>query len=162
MANPASAPENRLPESKLEVRRMFTAPREKVFEAWTQRDKVEKWMCRFPKHETRYTAYDARPGGTNVMEVENPQGETFKQSVTFCDIEPPKKLVFTWAWQKFSASGQKIDEVHDTLVTVEFQPRGTFTEVILTHEGFRNAEQREAHNKGWNGCLDLLEAELKA
>jgi uncharacterized protein YndB with AHSA1/START domain len=155
MVNPASGPE-----TKLEVRRMFTAPREKVFEAWTQREKLEKWMCRFPRHETRYTASDARPGGTNVMEVKNPQGETFKQSVTFRDIEPPKKLVFTWDWQKFAASGQKVDEQLDTLVTVEFQPRGTFTEVILTHEGFRNADQREAHNKGWNGCFDRLEEEL--
>lgn len=85
-------------------------------------------MCRFPRHETRYTASDARPGSSNVMEVTNPQRETFKQNVTFRDIEPPKKLVFTWDWQRLSASGQKVDETHDTLVTVEFQPRGTFTE----------------------------------
>jgi uncharacterized protein YndB with AHSA1/START domain len=157
MANPAYAPE-----TKLEVRRMFAAPREKVFEAWTQREKVEKWMCRFPRHETRFTTSDARPGGTNVMEVKNPQGETFKQSVTYRDIEPPKKLVFTWDWQKFSASGEKVDEARDTLVTVEFEPRGIFTEVILTHEGLATAAQREAHSKGWNGCFDRLEEELKA
>lgn len=157
MANPAYGPE-----TKLEVRRMFVASREKVFEAWTQREKVEKWMCRFPKHETRFSASDARPGGTSVMEVKNPQGETFKQSVTYRDIEPPKKLVFTWDWQKFSASGEKVDEARDTLVTVEFQPRGTFTEVILTHEGLATADQREAHSKGWNGCFDRLEEELKA
>jgi len=53
------------PEAKLEIRRMFAAPREKVFEAWTQREKLEKWMCRFPHNETRYTAVDVRPGGTN-------------------------------------------------------------------------------------------------
>ena len=157
MANPAYAPE-----TKLEVRRMFAAPREKVFEAWTQREKVEKWMCRFPRHETRFTTSDARLGSTNVMEVKNPQGETFKQSITYRDIEPPKKLVFTWDWQKFSASGKKVDEALDTLVTVEFQPRGTFTEVFLTHEGFTNAEAREAHNRGWNGCFDMLEKALEA
>ena len=156
MANPASAPE-----TKLEVRRMFTAPREKVFEAWTQREKVEKWMCRFPRHETTFTTSDARPGGTTLLEVKNPQGESFKQSITYQEIEPPKKLVFTWDWQKFSAAGEKLDEAHDTLVTVEFQQRGTFTEVILTHEGLRNAAQREAHSKGWNGCFDRLELELK-
>ena len=150
------------PETKLEVRRMFVAPREKVFEAWTQREKVEKWMCRFPRHETRFTASDARPGVTNVMEVKNPQGETFKQSVRYRDIEPPTRLVFTWDWQKFSASGEKVDEAHDTLVTVQFQSRGTFTEVILTHEGLATADQREAHSKGWNGCFDQLEEELKA
>src|ERR1700735_2132902 len=101
MASPAEAPA-----TKVEVRRMFVAPREKVFEAWTQREKLEKWMCRFPRHEVRYMTADARTGGTNVVEVKNPQGETFKQTITFRDIEPPKKLVFTWDWQRFSASGQ--------------------------------------------------------
>ena len=104
MASPATGPE-----TKLEIRRMFAAPRENVFEAWTQREKLEKWMCRFPRHEVHYTASDAWPGGTNVVEVKNPQGETFKQSITFRDIEPPTKLVFTWDWQKFSASGQMVD-----------------------------------------------------
>ncbi len=85
-------------------------------------------MCRSPRHETRFDTTDARLGSTSVMEVRNSQGETFKQTVTYRDIEPPKKLVFTWDWQKFSASGEKVDEARDTLVTVEFQPRGTFTE----------------------------------
>lgn len=157
MAEPAYAPD-----TKLEVRRMFVAPREKVFEAWTQREKVEKWMCRFPRHETRFSTADARPGGASVMEVKTPEGETFKQTVTYRDIEFPKKLVFTWDWARFSASGEKLDEARGTLVTVEFQPRGTFTEVILTHEGLATAEQREAHSKGWIGCFDRLEEELKA
>jgi len=47
-------------------------------------------------------------------------------------------------------------------VTVEFQPRGTFTEVFLTHEGFSNAEAREAHNKGWNATFDMLAKALEA
>ena len=148
--------------SKVEVRRMFVAPREKVFEAWTQREKLEKWMCRFPRHEVRYAASDAEPGSNSVIEVKNPLGETYKQSITFRDVEPPKKLVFTWNWQRFSASGEKVDEQRDTLVTVEFQPRGSFTEVILTHEGLQTADQRERHSKGWNGCFDLLEQALKA
>jgi len=150
------------PETKVEVRRMFVAPREKVFEAWTQREKLEKWMCRFPRNETRFAASDARPGAVTVMDVKTPSGEMFKQTITYRDIEPPNKLVFTWDWQEFSAAGEKIDEARDTLVTVKFEPRGNFTEVILTHDGLRTAEQRERHSRGWNGCFDALEQELKA
>jgi uncharacterized protein YndB with AHSA1/START domain len=150
------------PETKLEIRRMFAAPREKVFEAWTQREKVEKWMCRFPQNETRYTAADARPGVTNLMEVTSADGTIYKQRVTFREIQPPEKLVFTWTWEKFSPSGQKVNEQHETVVTVKFLPRGTFTEVLLTHEGFTDAEVRAAHNRGWNGCFDMLANELKA
>jgi uncharacterized protein YndB with AHSA1/START domain len=150
------------PETKVEIRRMFAATREKVFEAWTQRDKVEKWMCRFPNNETRYTAFDARPGGTNITEVISQDGTTYKQRVTFREIRSPEKLVFTWTWEKFSPSGQKISEQDETLVTVEFQARGNFTEVFLTHEGFTNAEARADHNKGWNGAFDALEKALEA
>jgi len=163
MASPGEAHEShKAHEGKIEVRRMFAAPRERVFEAWTQREKLEKWMCRFPMLETRYEGADARLGNTNVMEVKNAQGEVYKQSVTYRDIEPPKKLVFQWDWQKISATGEKIDELSGTLVTVEFQPRGNFTEVILTHEGFHTADQCESHRKGWNGCFDTLEGTLKA
>jgi uncharacterized protein YndB with AHSA1/START domain len=119
-------------------------------------------MCRFAQTKTRYTAADARPGGRNLMEVTTPDGTTYKQRVTFREIRPPEKLVFTWTWEKFSASGQKVNEQDETLVTVEFQPRGTFTEVFLTHEGFSNAEARADHNRGWNGCFDILAKELKA
>jgi uncharacterized protein YndB with AHSA1/START domain len=156
MASPAEAPA-----TKVEVRRMFVAPREKVFEAWTQREKLEKWMCRFPRSESRYQGSDARPGGVRVMEVKAASGETFKQTITYRDIEPPSRLVFSWDWQEFSAAGEKIDEALNTLVTVEFHPRGTFTEVILTHEGLRTAEQRARHERGWIGCFDSLTETLK-
>ena len=86
----------------------------------------------------------------------------FRSTITYRDITPPEKLVFTWDWQKFSASGEKIDEARDTLVTVEFLPRGNFTEVILTHQGLVTADQRESHHKGWNACFDRLGDELKA
>jgi uncharacterized protein YndB with AHSA1/START domain len=150
------------PETKVEIRRMFAATREKVFEAWTQREKLEKWMCRFPGNETRYTTFDARPGGTNLMQVRSQDGTTYKQRVTFREIRPPEKLVFAWSWEKFSPAGQKIGAQEETLVTVEFQPRGTFTEVFLTHEGFTDAQARADHNKGWNGCFDALEKTLEA
>jgi uncharacterized protein YndB with AHSA1/START domain len=156
MASPSSAPS-----TKIEVRRMFVAPADKVFAAWSQRENLEKWMCRFPRYEARFRGSDPAPGATLVMDVKNPEGETFQQTVTYRDLEPPKKLTFTWDWQKFSAAGDLLDEAHDTLVTVEFQPRGTFTEVILTHEDLRTAEQREAHAKGWNACFDTLAEYLK-
>jgi uncharacterized protein YndB with AHSA1/START domain len=150
------------PETKLEIRRMFAATREKVFEAWTKREKLEKWMCRFPGNETRYTAFDSRVGGTNMIEVRSQDGTTYKQRVTFREIRPPERLVFTWTWEKFSPSGEKISEQDETLVTVEFQPRGNFTEVFLRHEGFTDAQAREDHNKGWNGVFDALEKALGA
>ncbi len=95
------------PEKSLQIRRMFTAPRTKVFEAWTQKEKLEQWMCRDnPKNSPRYTAFDVRPGGTNRMEISTADGNVYHQRVTFREVKPPEKLVFTWAWKRFSPSGQ--------------------------------------------------------
>jgi len=149
------------PESRLQVRRMFSASRPKVFEAWTQREKLEKWMCR-ADHTivTRYTQFDLRTGGTNCMEARTAEGFTYRNKVTFQEIKPPEKLVFTWGWERFTPTGEKNEEQDGTLVTVEFVARGTFTEVTLTHERFRTAEQCERHKKGWEGCFDQLTGAL--
>ena len=44
----------------------------------------------------------------------------------------------------------------ETLVTVEFFARGNSTEVVLTHATFGTAKDRDDHNRGWNGCFDIL------
>ncbi len=158
MATPQPAPGTRL-----QIRRTFAASRAKVFEAWTQREKLEKWMCRDnPKNSPRYIEVDVRPGGTNRMEIRTADGHVYLQRVTFREVKPPEKLVFTWAWERFSASGQKDEQQDETLVTVEFHERGNSTEVVLTHELFRDAEQRDRHSVGWNGCFDVLASALES
>lgn len=153
MATPQQSPDTRL-----QIRRTFAAPRKKVFEAWTQREKLEKWMCRDnPNNTSRYLEFnDVRPGSTNLMEIRTADGSVYRQQVTFREVKVPEKLVFTWAWERFSASGQKEEQQEETLVTVEFHERGNSTEVVLTHEFFRDAKQRDQHSKGWNGCFDML------
>ena len=151
------------PETRLQIRRTFAAPRTKVFEAWTQREALEKWMCRDnPKNVPRYIEFNVRPGSTNRMEIRTADGNVYHQRVTFREVKPPEKLVFTWAWERFSASGQKDEQQDETLVTVEFHERGNSTEVVLTHEFFRYTEQRDRHNTCWNGCFDMLAKLLAA
>ncbi len=145
------------PETRLQIRRTFAATRARVFEAWTQREKLDKWMCRDnPQNSPRYIEFDVRPGGTNRMEIRTADGHLYLQRTTFRQVEPPAKLVFTWAWERLSASGEKEEQQEETLVTVEFHERGDSTEVVLTHELFRTAEQRDRHSVGWNGCFDVL------
>lgn len=151
------------PQTRLQIRRTFAAPRTKVYQAWTQREHLEKWMCRdHPENSTRYLEFDLRPGGSSRMEIRFPDGQVYILKVSYREVKPPERLVFTWAWERFSASGEKIEEQPETLVTVEFFERGNSTEVVLTHEMFRDAEQRERHNKGWNGCFDVLANVLAA
>jgi hypothetical protein len=50
--------------------------------------------------------------------------------------------------------------VTDTLVTVEFNPSGTSTEVVLIHARFLTEADRDEHLKGWTGCIDRLNTAL--
>ncbi len=150
-------------EMRLQVRRTFPAPRAKVYAAWTEREQLEKWMCRSSETRwTRYLEFDFREGGSYRLETGLAGSDTFHLRGTFRTVKPPEKLAFTWAWERTSATGEKTEEMEETLVTVEFHERGNSTEVILTHEGFHTGEQRDRHTSGWNGCFDLLTRLLAA
>jgi uncharacterized protein YndB with AHSA1/START domain len=158
MATPQSSPE-----FTLQVRRTFAASREKVFAAWTEREQLEKWMCRdVSAHTVIHHQQDIRTGGLYRMEIRDPaKGETYWGQGTYREVTPPEKLVFTWAWSKDRPDGPSMHPgSHETLVTVEFFARGNSTEVVLTHTGLGTAALRDDHNRGWNGCFDVLEKVL--
>ncbi len=141
------------------------SPREKVFEAWTKRALLERWMCRSsgPAQQTKYYELDVRPGGRYRLESVTPSGVLYMIEGTYREIRPPEKLVFTWSWTKTPVQGAPVKEnMEETLVTVDFFERGKFTEVILTHGRFPTAELRDAHERGWKGCFDTLDGALKA
>jgi uncharacterized protein YndB with AHSA1/START domain len=152
MATPALEPS-----TSLQVRRTFSQPRPVVFEAWTKREKLEKWMSGAPRLATKYTEFDMRVGGTNRMEVRTPDGGVYFLRMTFDEIVPPEKLVFSWSWDHVPPSGASDESIEDTRVTVEFHKRGDATEVVLTHELFPTAQIRDRHEQGWIGCLAELE-----
>ena len=143
-------------ETTLQVRRTFPAPRHKVFEAWTQAEKLTKWLCRVTEqHSTKILELDVRVGGRYRLEVTTPEGDRYHLSGTYQEVQPPERLVFTWSWEGDPNFGE-------TLVMVDFRARGNSTEVILTHERFPNAKARDQHTMGWNGCFDRLAELLKA
>jgi uncharacterized protein YndB with AHSA1/START domain len=149
----------------LQVRRNFQAPREKVFAAWAQREKLEKWMCQdVPSHKVIHHQQDIRTGGRWRMEIHDPaKNEVYWGQGTYREVTPPEKIAFTWQWTKDTPDGMNLHPgSEDTLVTVEFFARGRATEVLLTHAVFSSTELRDDHNRGWNGCFDALEKVLQA
>jgi uncharacterized protein YndB with AHSA1/START domain len=154
----------RSPEFTLEVRRTFAAPREKVFAAWAQREQLEQWMCKDESaHTVVHHEQDIRTGGRYLMEVRDPaKGETYWGQGVYREVKPPEKIVFSWSWTKDTPDGPQLHpDSPETQVTVEFFARGNSTEVVLTHATFRSLKDREEHNQGWNGCLDILATVLQ-
>ena len=160
MATPQSQPG-----LTLQVRRIFQAPREKVFAAWAQREQLEKWMCGdVPSHKVTHHQQDIRIGGRWRMEIHDPaKKEVYWGQGIYREVRPVEKIAFTWHWTKTTPDGVNLHPgSEDTLVTVEFFDRGGATEVLLTHAVFSSTELRDDHNRGWNGCFDALEKVLRA
>lgn len=133
----------------LRLTRTFAASREKVFRAWVEPQALKSWFAPSDSFETPVAEVELRTGGKYRIVMRSPEGETHTVIGIYREIQPPEKLVFSWAWEGWP-------EAQETLVTVEFHERGGQTELVLTHERFPDEAIRDKHGEGWNGCLDRL------
>jgi uncharacterized protein YndB with AHSA1/START domain len=142
----------------LEIKRLIKAPRERVFEAWTNPEQLKKWFGPGQDYLVPLAKVDLRVGGRYRIQMKNPDGEFHTPVGTYREIKPPERLVFTWAWEK-DGSEPDFGEVEPCgmLVTLEFHARGEQTELVLRQEQFASVESRDRHEVGWTGCLDRLE-----
>lgn len=75
---------------------------------------------------------------------------------TFQEIEPGKRIVFTWGWE----SGMDLPPGAST-VTITLEPDAGGTSLRLVHEGL-TPDQAAAHAEGWNHYLGRLVAETSS
>jgi uncharacterized protein YndB with AHSA1/START domain len=141
------------PETTLQLRRTFRAPRARVFRAWTDPVELGRWFAPSEDYHAVVPEFELRVGGKYCLEMHHKGGNVHRVSGTYREITPPEKLVFTWLWE----ADPKTDE---SLVTVEFRDLGISTEILLTHEHLPNVESRDKHEHGWTGCINGLGAYL--
>ena len=73
--------------------REFDAPRELVFEAWTDPKHLAQWWG--PNGFTTTTsAFDMRPGGVWRFVMHGPDGCDYENRITFDEIVKPERLVY--------------------------------------------------------------------
>jgi uncharacterized protein YndB with AHSA1/START domain len=133
----------------LTLRRRFNAPPEKVFSAWTDPEKVKRWMG--PGEVKAVLAeIDPRTGGLYHWIMQAPNGEQHDVSGVYREVIPNEKLVFTWAW--------KSTPERESLVTVTFKRDGDGTLMTVLHEQFFDEDARDRHKFGWEGALAKMEA----
>jgi uncharacterized protein YndB with AHSA1/START domain len=135
----------------LTVKRRLKAPPAKVFAAWTDPEKIKRWMGPGEIVAQRIEA-DARAGGRYRIEMRKPSGEAHNVGGVYREIIANEKLVFTWSWDP--APG---NEPRESLVTVLLKPEAGGTLLTLIHEHLFDEETRVGHEGGWNGALDKLE-----
>jgi uncharacterized protein YndB with AHSA1/START domain len=130
---------------------VFDAPREVVFAAWTEPDRLQQWWG--PGFfETVSAEVDLRPGGRYELLLEP---GSMRLVGEFREVTPPERLVYTWRW----IAG--VPDTRESLVTVEFRAAGTGTEVVLLHDNFAGPGPVEMYDEGWRSGLDKLRAFLR-
>jgi uncharacterized protein YndB with AHSA1/START domain len=112
----------------------IAAPPEIVFPYFTDPVRMVDWFG-------MSALLDPRPGGTFRVDVngrDTVAGE-------YLEVEPPRRVVFTWGFQDPGASR----------VEVTLEPDGEGTLVVLQHHGLAGAA-RESHSTGWAHYLARL------
>lgn len=149
---------------ELVVTRVFDAPRELVFEAWTRPEYVKRWWG--PKgFTTPFCEIDLRPGGTFLRCMRSPEGEDFWVVGVFREIIVPERLVFTDSFADAegrsvpdSDYGSRPDVPVGRLVTVTFEELTGSTSVTVRHDGLRPGAERDLVGQGWASGLESLAA----
>ena len=87
----------------LTLKRRLNASPAKVFDAWTDPEKMKRWMGPegvVPQH----AEIDARVGGHYRLVMRSPDGEEHDVSGVYREVVPNQKLVFSWAWKSTMAT----------------------------------------------------------
>jgi uncharacterized protein YndB with AHSA1/START domain len=141
---------------ELVITRLFNAPRELVFKAWTDPKLAMRWWG--PRwHPATHIDMDVRPGGTwrNCLTSKEDGSELWHHGV-FREVVPPERLVFTFVWEEEGERGM------ENIVTVTFADEGGKTRLTLRQAPFQSVAERGGHGEGWNSTLDRLEEQLAA
>jgi uncharacterized protein YndB with AHSA1/START domain len=132
----------------LTLKRRLHAPPAKVYAAWTDPEKIARWIG--PEGIVVLSAEsDPRVGGRYRFVMKSPDGETHDVSGVYREVVPNEKLVFTWAW--------KSTPERESRVTITLKADGDGTMLTLLHEQFFDETARDHHKQGWTGSLDKLE-----
>ena len=145
-------------EIALELTHRFDAPRERVFDAWTNPDVLRQWWAAGPTWDTPLAEVDVREGGSYRLSMRTDTGDVHTVHGEYREVRPPERLAYTWAWDE--GPGAEMAGSEDTLVVVDFIADGDATIVKLTHTGFAADGIREMHTQGWQAVLANLERVL--
>jgi uncharacterized protein YndB with AHSA1/START domain len=144
----------KLADNELLIVRSFDAPPSAIFALWSDPAHLKRWMG--PKSFTCPEAtLDFRVGGAYRVVIKSAEGGESCFSGVYREIEPDKRLVFTFTWRE----GPSADV--ETLVTLTFEERDGKTVQTFHQAPFRTAERRDSHISGWSQVFDKEESYLQ-
>ncbi|QNK00669.1 SRPBCC domain-containing protein [Dyella telluris] len=135
---------------ELEMTRFIRAPREKVFEAFTDEAAMAVWHCPRGLYVQEVSA-DARVGGRYRIALAGKGGPAHGVSGTYQAIERPSFLAYTWSWDTTDGTPPRT-----TLIEVTLTDKDGGTQLHMRHTGFPDAAKRDDHYQGWTSVFNHL------
>jgi uncharacterized protein YndB with AHSA1/START domain len=140
---------------QLVITRVFDAPRELVFKAWTDARQMARWWG--PERFTNPVCeLDVRPGGSIRIDMRGPDGTVYPMGGVFREIVEPERLVFT-ATALFDEAGHPQLENLNTVTFEESNGKTKLTLHVRVLKATPAADMALAGMEpGWNQTLDRL------
>ncbi len=139
----------------LEMKRVFPGARSLVFAAFSDSTQLSRWWgpegFSIPRLQ-----FEPRVGERYWIEMQPPDGEPFRLTGEFREVDPPVRLAYTFVWEPPAP-----DDV-ETVVGLSFSDVGESTEVAYAQGPFKTDARRELHRGGWTESFDRLERLISA
>jgi len=143
---------------ELKIVRTFDAPRELVWKAWTDSEMLKHWMGPRGFTATEYTM-GGSVGASWHMKMQGHIPGTEKlgclgQGGKVLEIDPPRLLKFTLAWDRREDVGLAESPYKENIVTVQLEESGNKTVMTFTQGPFATEGEFQGHTGGWNSAFD--------
>jgi uncharacterized protein YndB with AHSA1/START domain len=118
---------------------------ETVWDFLVDPEKQQRWMG-------QDVTFDLRPGGAYRMEII----PTHVASGVFVEIDPPRRLVYTWGWEPREGAEPNPVPPGSSKVEIDLVRDGEGTRLRFVHRDLPSAEAAESHSHGWDHYLERL------
>lgn len=148
--------------SEITITRVFEAPRELVFRAFSEPEQVRQWWG-----PTGWTipicTIDFRPGGEWHYCIRSAEGIEHCATAVYHKIVPPQEIVFSDAM--VDAQGQVIESLPKKRTTVLFEDLGEKTQMTVHVQAASPTDLEQllamGFKQGFNQALNNLEEHLR-
>jgi uncharacterized protein YndB with AHSA1/START domain len=136
----------------LTLTRLYNAPRERVWKAWTDPEQLAQWWGP-DGFTTPRCELDVRPAGMLRIDMRAPDGNVLPLTGVYREVVAPERLVFLCS--AVDGNGQLIFEV---LNTISFAKQGGKTKLTVQTQVLRKTPGAdEGQVEGWTQTLVRLE-----
>lgn len=151
--------------NEITVTRIFDAPREQVWKAWTEPIQLMRWWG--PKGFTSPVCKtDLRVGGKYLYCMRSPEGKDFWSTGVYQEIIKQERIVCTDSFA--DEKGNVVPASHygmtnfpsELQVSVMFEKHEGKTKITLLHVGIPS-DMKEMCTQGWNQSFDKLAESLR-